>query len=63
MSFEAPTDVEIWAVIGDGAGSTYDIWDSEAYSYSAVPEFPVILVPIIGVGIAVVLAMRLSKKK
>jgi len=56
-------DIVIWGVMGDGAGSTHDIWDREAYSYNAVPEFPVLLLPIVGIGIAVVLAMRLSKKK
>lgn len=56
-------DVEIWGVMGDGAGSMLDIWDRKAYSYSTVPEFPAILVPIIGIGCAVILASRLSKKK
>lgn len=54
---------EIWAVMGDGASGTLDIWDREAYSYSAVPEFPAILLPIIGIGCAVVLASVLSKRK
>ena len=54
---------EIWAVMGDGAGSAHDIWDRETYSFGTVPEFPMILIPIVGVGLAVILALRLSKKK
>ena len=56
-------NIEVWAVMGDGAGSTHDIWDREAFSYSTVPEFPAILIPIIGISCAVILASRLSKKK
>jgi len=55
-------NIEIWGVMGDGAGSMLDIWDREVFSYTAIPEFPMILLPIVGVGIAVVLAARLSKK-
>ena len=55
--------IEIWAVMGDGAGSMLDIWDREVFSYSSVPEFPTMLLPIIGIGFAVMLASRLSKKK
>lgn len=55
--------IEIWGVMGDGAGSTHDIWDREVYAYSAIPEFPMILVPIVGIGCAVILASRLTKKK
>lgn len=66
VSWTAPisgsASFEIWGVMGDGAGGTLDIWDREVYSYSAVPEFPMILVPVIGIGIAVLLASRLVKK-
>jgi hypothetical protein len=53
-------NIEIWGVMGDGAGSMLDIWDREVYSYTAVPEFPVILLRI---GLAVILASRISKKR
>jgi len=67
VSWTAPLSgsatIEIWGVMGDGSGSTHDIWDREVYSYSAIPEFPMILVPIIGIGCAVILASRMTKKK
>jgi hypothetical protein len=55
--------IEVWAVMGDGAGGTADIWDHETYSYTAIPEFPTLLVPVLGAVGALVLASRLSSKK
>jgi len=55
--------VEIWAVMGDGLTGTLDIWDHESYSYSAIPEFPTLLIPVVGAVGALVLASRVSKRK
>jgi len=55
--------IEVWAVMGDGAGGTVDIWDHESYNYAAIPEFPAVLVPVLGIAAALVAAFRLSGRK
>jgi len=54
--------IDIWAVMGDGAGGTLDIWDHESYTYGVIPEFSVLLVPVIGVVVAVILASRVMRR-
>ncbi len=53
--------IDIWAVMGDGAVGTLDIWDLETYTYNAIPEFFMVLIPIIGVLAIVVVVSRIRK--
>jgi hypothetical protein len=55
--------VEVWSVMGDGATGTLDIWDHETSNYTAIPEFPTLLLAIIAVVCALVLASRMTKRK
>lgn len=53
--------IDIWAVMGDGAGGMLDIWDHESYTYSAIPEFSLVLIPVISVLAIIVLVLRTRK--
>ncbi|MBU1913852.1 MAG: hypothetical protein KJ563_01475 [Candidatus Thermoplasmatota archaeon] len=53
--------IDVWAVMGDGAGGFVDIWDTESYTYTAIPEFPLVLIPVIGVAAVVILVSRTRK--
>jgi hypothetical protein len=55
--------VEVWSVLGDGAPGTLDIWDHETSNYTAIPEFPTLLLPVVAVVCALVLASRMTKRK
>lgn len=54
--------IDIWAVMGDGATGTNDIWDHESYTYSAIPEFPFVVLPVVGVIGILMVVSRASKK-
>ncbi len=54
--------MDIWAVMGDGASGTLDIWDNESYTYSAIPEFALVLIPVVSVLAIIVLVSRTRKK-
>lgn len=54
--------IEVWAVMGDGLSGTVDIWDSKSYSYTEIPEFSILIVPLVGIVAVVVLAARAMKK-
>lgn len=54
--------VEVWAVMGDGAGGIHDIWDYETQSYSDIPEFPTLVLPLIGVLGILVVVVRFKRK-
>ena len=54
--------IDVWAVMGDGATGTLDIWDHETYTSSEIPEFTILILPLIGVVGIVVLASRAMKK-
>jgi hypothetical protein len=53
--------IDVWAVMGDGAGGSVDIWDTESYTYTAIPEFPLVLIPVIGIAAVVILVSRTRK--
>lgn len=53
--------IDIWAVMGDGAGGTLDIWDHEPFTYDAIPEFSLVLIPVISVVAIVILVSRIRK--
>ena len=55
--------IDIWAVMGDGATGTLDMWDHETSSYTAIPEFPTLLLPIVAVVCGLILASRLTIRK
>lgn len=59
-----PGDVQCLGVGGTGAGigSPYDL-DTFVLNSSAIPEFSLVLVPVVGMLGAVFVIYRLSKKK
>jgi hypothetical protein len=53
--------IDGWAVMGDGLIGTLDIWDHESYTDTAIPEFPLVLIPAISVLGIIVLVSRTRK--
>lgn len=53
--------IDVWAVMGDGAVGTLDIWDHKSSTYNAIPEFSLVLIPVIGVVSIVILVSRIRK--
>ena len=54
--------IDVWAVMGDGASGTLDIWDHKTSTYSEIPEFAILILPLIGIVGIVILASRAMKK-
>jgi hypothetical protein len=53
--------IDIWAVMGDGAVGMFDIWDHEPYTYSIIPEFSLVLIQVISVLAIIILVSRTRK--
>lgn len=58
-----PVTITVWAVAGDDAGGSKEPVGLKTYSYTAIPEFSTMLVPIAGVVGAVLLAARAARRK
>ena len=55
--------IDVWAVVGDGTTGTKDPFDHETFVYSGtIPEFPILVVPIIGMLAVVAIASRFLKR-
>jgi len=54
--------IDVWAVMGDGQLGTLDIWDHKSYTSSEIPEFTILILPLIGIVGIVILASRAMKK-
>jgi hypothetical protein len=66
----APTSgtvtIDVWAVM-DQTGATgikavYDLKTSTLTAGAAIPEFPALLIPVVGIGLAVVVAAKATRK-
>ncbi len=56
--------IEIWGVYGVDSGDPIDsLYDYESYSFTEVPEFPVVALPVIGMLGAVLGVLVLIRKK
>jgi len=53
--------IDVWAVMGDGAVGSLDIWDHKSSTYSVIPEFSLVLIPVIGVVSILILVSRIRK--
>jgi hypothetical protein len=54
--------IAVWGVAGDGATGKLDPYDTDSFSFAVIPEFPVLLLPVIGVVATVLVAAKISKK-
>lgn len=53
---------DIWGVYGTSGGAPSDLYEHESYNISEIPEFPMVLFPVIGM-IGAVLAVSVFRKK
>jgi phosphotransferase system glucose/maltose/N-acetylglucosamine-specific IIC component len=70
VQWTAPTSgtvtIDVWAVM-DQTGATgikakYDLRTSTLTAGPAIPEFPALLIPVVGIGLAVVVAAKATRK-